>query len=309
MRIVITGSTGFIGSYVVRDLAHKGHEVLCAIREGTDIWRLNDIKDSLNFFTVDYNNIDSWINVLPCEQIDGFIHLGWTGVAGSARNELSQVSNIMTSAELVLLTHQLKGRFFISTGSQAEYARYSGKMDENCVEGPTTLYGKAKLSTKNVCEHLCQEYGIRYAWMRVFSTYGPMDNDWWMIPSLINKISLNEVPPLTLGEQKWDFLHVRDAAAAIVSVSSSDNASGVFNLGSGNSPQLKATIELIRDTINPQAELGFGNVPYRDDQVMHLEADISKLNKVVGWSPKVRMADGIKETVAWFCSDKVKNGC
>jgi nucleoside-diphosphate-sugar epimerase len=303
MKIIITGATGFIGSYVVRHLLREGHELYCAIRDGSNLSRLSDITDEIFFFTVDYTDLSGWAERVPCARIDGFIHLGWTGVAGSKRNDISQVDNIKVSAALVLIAKELGGKFFLSTGSQAEYGPHSGALNENCVETPTTLYGKSKLATKQICEHLCAEHSMRFTWVRVFSTYGPRDNEWWMIPSLIKSISQHEVPPLTLGDQKWDFLHVSDAAAAIVGVALCERAEGVFNLGSGQSPQLKTTIKMIRDYVRPGAALGFGEIAYRKDQVMHLEADVSKLRRVVGWEPKVNIQDGLRATVDWFCAD------
>lgn len=300
MNILITGATGFIGSYVARDLASKGHNVFCILREGSDTTRIDSAKSSLNYVFVDYSDVDSWQSKLPVDQIDGVYHLGWNGVAGSDRNSLIQVSNIQIAAQIVKLASDLGARFFVSTGSQAEYGPKIGKLNETQSEEPTTLYGKSKLATKSICEHLCQHFDIRFCWVRVFSTYGPMDNPWWMIPSLIKAIDSGEVPPLTLGEQKWDYLHVRDAAAAISSLAFSDNACGVFNLGSGAAPTLRHTVETIRDIIDSNAKLGFGEVPYRPDQVMHLEADIAKFTSATGWQPEVSLEEGLKETVAWF---------
>jgi nucleoside-diphosphate-sugar epimerase len=56
---------------------------------------------------------------------------------------------------------------------------------------------------------------------------------------------------------------------------------------------------MLRDLVNPSAELGFGDVPYRPDQVMVLKADISRL-AALGWKPAIDLASGLKEMVAWY---------
>ena len=124
-----------------------------------------------------------------------------------------------------------------------------------------------------------------------------------MLPSLIRKLSAGERPPLTLGEQQWDYLYVDDAAAAF-SAAAAARIKGIYNLGSGKAVSLRALIETVRDKIDPKLELGFGEVAYRPDQVMHLEANIEKLKATSGWSPEVSLSDGLAETTRWFSPSK-----
>jgi nucleoside-diphosphate-sugar epimerase len=62
---------------------------------------------------------------------------------------------------------------------------------------------------------------------------------------------------------------------------------------------------MIRDVIDPSLPLGFGEIPYRLDQVMHLAADITALSSLSGWSPAVSLKSGITETVAWYQKEKL----
>ena len=68
----------------------------------------------------------------------------------------------------------------------------------------------------------------------------------------------------------------------------------VYVLGSGQARPLREYVEIIRDVINPACTIGFGEVPYRKDQVMHLEADITELTKDTGWVPSTKFDDGIR---------------
>lgn len=143
---------------------------------------------------------------------------------------------------------------------------------------------------------------MRFAWLRLFSSYGPKDNPDWMIPYLIGALQRREKPALTLGEQQWDYLYVGDVAEAIYLTALSGTAEGVFNLGSGRVDALRRIIEYIRDLIEPTLPLGFGAVPYRPDQVMHLQSDITKLQRETGWKPRTNLQDGLKKTVDWYLS-------
>jgi len=108
-------------------------------------------------------------------------------------------------------------------------------------------------------------------WLRLFSSYGPRDNTSWFIPYLICELLQHKSPKLTKGEQYWDYAYVTDMANAMLSLAENANAVGVFNVGFGPS-----------------------------NQIMHMQANISKLYQQTGWQPKVSLEDGIAQTVEWF---------
>jgi nucleoside-diphosphate-sugar epimerase len=146
---------------------------------------------------------------------------------------------------------------------------------------------------------LCESAGTRYVWLRLLATYGPKDDPRHLIPSTILKLLAAETPSLTAGEQRWDYLYVEDAAEALYEVAMNSRAQGVFNLGSGEVWSVRRIVERIRGLIDPNLPLGFGEAPYRADQVMHLQADISKLRREIDWRPRMNMDEGLKRTVEW----------
>ena len=250
---------------------------------------------------IPYYTVDPHLfrNALREFQPDTIFHLGWAGVNNLDRNDAStQVRNLDLCLELIDVGAASGCQHWIGAGSQAEYGPKTQAISEDDFTNPTTLYGAAKLSAYHLSHTYCGLRNVKHSWLRVFSTYGPEDNENWMIPSLIKQLLRGDTPQLTAGEQQWDYLHVNDAAMAFIAVAK-QRAEGVFNLGSGNAPSLRSTIEQIRDLINPNASLGFGIVPYRSDQVMHLQADIRRLNRATGWTPEIPLTDGLRETVEW----------
>ena len=99
---------------------------------------------------------------------------------------------------------------------------------------------------------------------------------------------------------------MEDAVEAIWQVAASPKATGIFNLGSGEAYAIRSIVERIRDLIDPDLLLGFGEVPYRPDQIMHLQADISRLREVSGWSPQVSLDEGLRRTVKWYRENRVE---
>lgn len=298
MRILISGGTGFIGSYVTR-LLSKNHTVALLTRPSSNPWRISGCIERVTLISVDLEN-SSDLNLLVLQfQPDIVLHLAWDGVSSEFRNEPVQESNLKTTMNLLEATIHARGKAWIGLGSQAEYGPHNKKISEQSQTNPTSLYGVTKLAAYNMAERRAADAGVRFAWLRVFSTYGPMDHPKGMIPYLIRTLLKSERPVLTAGEQLWDYLYVADAARAISMVAIDEGAEGVFNLGSGKSLPLRSIIETIRDSINPDLSLGFGEMAYRPDQVVNLEADVGRLMDRVGWAPTTSIAEGIAATIAW----------
>jgi nucleoside-diphosphate-sugar epimerase len=298
MKVFVTGASGFIGSYVCRDLAAAGHEILALSREASP-WRLADVRDQITLVRGGLEDPEVWGEQLTAFQPQAVAHLGWMGVGNFDRNNLHQVKNVGWTTDLVERSARSGARVFVGVGSQAEYG---SRAVNGGPEIPTTVYGESKLAAGRLSAIMSQQLEMRFAWMRVFSTFGPMDHPYWMIPSLIRDLLRRSKPALTEGHQKWDFLFVADAARAIRTVLESESASGVYPLGSGEAPQLRSTIEALRDEIDPKLALGFGAVPYRPDQVMHLQADVTRL-KDLGWQPEKSLRQGLVDTVDWYRSN------
>ncbi|MCE9606319.1 MAG: NAD(P)-dependent oxidoreductase [Planctomycetia bacterium] len=300
MRIFLTGATGFIGSHTLRCLtASSDHEVAILVRPDSDVSRIRDLLSQVRVVTSDLDRPSNLGPKLERFRPDAVVHLAWDGVLNSARNQAEQQTNISRALDLVRLTHGAGAKHWIGLGSQAEYGPCADRIDETTPTHPTTLYGAAKLTTCRQTQALCATLGMRYAWLRLFSAYGPHDDPSWLIPYIALKLLRGERPTTTAGEQRWDYVYVEDVAAAIVAILAAPAAQGIFNVGSGTTATIREIIEQVRDAIDPNAEIGFGEVPYRPDQVMRLEANITRLRAATGWQPRVSLVEGLSRTVAW----------
>lgn len=299
MRIFLTGATGFLGARILRALAADGHDIAALIRPQADARRIADCRESIHRIEGRLGD-DAWHGQLADFRPHAVIHAAWQGVANTERDDPAQADNVARTVRLAALAADAGAATFIGLGSQAEYGPADRCLDETAPTRPATLYGMAKLAAGQMCAALCEHHAMRFAWLRVFSTYGPGDNGCWLIPSVLAALRRGERPRLTACAQRWDFLYGDDAAAAVCAVAAAPEARGVFNLGAGEAPVLRGTVELLRDLAAPGAELGFGEIPVRADQSMHLQADIGRLRGATGWAPRWSLRDGLAATVEGF---------
>ncbi|MGY4429459.1 UDP-glucose 4-epimerase [Bradyrhizobium sp. F1.13.1] len=303
MRIFVTGASGFLGSYLVADLVARGHDVAVLLRPASSPWRLREAYDRLHVIQGSLENLDGPRGPLGAFAPEAVVHMAWRGVAGADRNSPAQAANVTDTVGLAELAAEAGAKIFVGAGSQAEYGRYERAIREEDVARPTTLYGMAKLAAGSMAMRLCEERGLRAAWLRIFSTYGPTDADYWLIPSMIRNLRSGQHMALTACEQRWGFLHARDAATAFRMAVTHEAASGIFNVGNPDAPPLRETVTRLRDLVDPGATLGFGELAYRPDQVMVLAADVSRL-LALGWKPEVPLDEGLRETVNWHDATK-----
>ncbi len=297
-RVLVTGGAGFVGARVVHRLVEQGRDVALLLRETSNTRRLDGVIGSCTVLRGDLSRLENLHKSLQAFAPDGVLHLAWEGVKGADRNHLMQLSNVSMSIDLFRLTGEIGCASFVGLGSQAEYGLLAGCIDERAPTRPTTTYGAAKLATGCVLERAAAAADRPFAWLRLFSSYGPDDDPSWLIPYLIRTLLAGESPRLTKGEQVWDYIHVDDVADGIVAALDA-SAHGIFNLGSGQARPLRQIVERLRDAIDPSLPLGFGEVDYRPDQVMHLESNIHALCTATGWAPKVSLEHGLAETIAW----------
>lgn len=301
MRVLLTGATGFVGSHLLEKFIQMKIPVAIILRKDANIWRIRELLNDAVIIEGDLKNAADLEQQIIDFKADTLVHLAWHGVENRFRNEYQQIStNLCCVANLLEIAEKADIKHIIGFGSQGEYGPQNVPIDENIMPCPTTLYGAAKLAAYHLFNTFCSQKKIKFSWVRLFSIFGPKDNDSWLIPTIIKELLLQKEPALTEGRQMWDFLYVEDAVNAIIGILQTQNCEGVFNLGSGVSLPIRSVVEKIRDLTNPKIKLGFGLIPYRSDQVMFLEANINRLKDVTGWHPKICLDEGIQRTISWY---------
>jgi nucleoside-diphosphate-sugar epimerase len=292
-HLLITGAGGFVGAATAKIALEAGHKVTALVRSKAPA-RLSNAEGNLQIEVADLGDTAAILRLVKTTRPDAIIHSAWEGVGGPKRDNDIQLDNIRTSIALADAGIAAGVRKFIGIGSQAEYGRFDRRITEADLPHPSMIYGAAKLATCHLIRQRCEAADIGFAWMRLFSVYGPGDNPNWLIPAALAELQAGRAPKLTLGTQKWDYLHIHDVARAVLAVAVTNAATGVFNLSSGIATPVRNIIEILRDQAAPGLSLRFGEIPFGPAQIMRLEGDNSRLMAATGWSPSIGLRDGLK---------------
>lgn len=298
-KAIITGPTGAIGVALIEQLISNNINVTAVCREGSR--RIKNLPSSPYLKVVECN-LDNLLSLEKklSKDYDVFFHMGWESTIGVDRNKVYiQTRNIQYTLDAVELALKLGCRKFIGAGSQAEYGRCEEALSPNTPTNPENAYGMAKLCAGQLSRLRCQQLGMEHIWVRILSVYGPCDGENTMITSVIRSLLKGEIPHCTKGEQIWDYLYSKDAAKALEALWKHGVHGKTYCLGSGKAIPLAEYIKIIRDKIDVNLKLGLGDIPYGDNQVMYLCADISEMISDTKYAPETSFKDGITDTIEW----------
>lgn len=303
-NVIVTGGTGFIGSWLLQELLNNGLHVTAIVRDRNKI--ISEIKNSENL-TVLEKSIDkiSKDDFDLNKEYDVFFHLGWGGVAPEHKNDISlQLNNIAMSLNALEVANAIGCKKFIASGTVAEYVFCDSVMDVNTKQTPNDMYGAAKVSAHYFLEVRARQLGQPFVWIVIPSTFGERRHDNNIITYTIRSLLNGEKPKYGNLQQMWDFLYVGEVAKAIRLIGESGKTEIIYGIGSGEYKPLRFYVEKIRDLINPDLELGIGEVPSMSTKTFSSCVNIDDLVQDTGFKPVVSFDEGIMRTIEYLKNNR-----
>ncbi|NVM34369.1 MAG: NAD(P)-dependent oxidoreductase [Candidatus Lokiarchaeota archaeon] len=281
MKILVTGATGFIGNYVIKELVKRNLFEIIA----TSLDPLNKVKNFEWFKDVKYIiqdlNKSKEDYFAFFENPDILIHLSWQSLP-NYKSLFHIERNLFTNYFFIknIIKNGLKNLNLI--GTCLEYGMQEGSLSENMVTNPITAYGLAKDTLRKFIEELNKTFEFNYKWIRLFYVYGKGQNPKSLLPQLDRALDNNEVIfNMSQGDQLRDYLPVEKVAEYIVEISLQNNVNGIINCCSGEPISIKKLVEnhLNKRKINIKLNLGY--YPYPDYEPMAFWGDNTKLKKIL----------------------------
>lgn len=309
MKVLITGSAGFIGYHLSKFYLEKGVDVI-----GIDNFltgqqeNIKDLSNFSNFKFIEANVEDFDFESLP--DIDLVFHLA---SPASPPKYLKYPLETIKANVFGLFNILEKARFgkfkrviFASTSEvygdplvHPQKESYWGNVNPF---GPRSCYDESKRMGETLCYVYIHKFGLDIRIARIFNTYGPrMDKDDGRVVSSFIVYALKNKPLIVHGDGKQtrSFCYIDDLIKGMVKLAEIEKARGeVVNLGN---PEERSVLELARLIISltgSNSEIKFTQRPEDDPQ--RRRPDISKAKKLLNWEPKVSLDGGLKKTIEYF---------
>ena len=304
MNIVITGGSGFVGSYLCEKLINDGHKIIVIdnlLTGSTE--NINDLLDNENFSFIE-RDVQDHIEIE--DKVDYVLHFA-SAASPKAYTEhpvntlkAGSVGTINTlglakkhSAEYLLAsTSEVYGDPLISPQNE----EYWGNVNPN---GERSMYDEAKRFAEAAVATYSRSYGLKTKIVRIFNTYGPRMqlNDGRVVTNFIVQALRNE--NITIygdGTQTRSFSYVEDTVAGIISLMNSTEYD-VFNIGNPNEMTVGQLAEKIIKLTDSTSEIKYLELP--NDDPKQRKPDITKAKTKLNWEPKVNLDEGLANTITW----------
>ena len=304
MNIVITGGSGFVGSYLCENLINDGHKIIVIdnlLTGSTE--NINNLMDNENFSFIEHD-VQNHIEIE--DKVDYVLHFA-SAASPKAYTEhpvntlkAGSVGTINTlglakkhDAEYLLAsTSEVYGDPLISPQNE----EYWGNVNPN---GERSMYDEAKRFAEAAVATYSRSYNLKTKIVRIFNTYGPRMqlNDGRVVTNFIVQALRNE--NITIygdGSQTRSFSYVEDTVAGIISLMNSSEYD-VFNIGNPNEMTVGQLAEKIIELTDSTSEIKYLELP--NDDPKQRKPDITKAKTKLNWEPKVNLEEGLTKTITW----------
>ena len=287
--ILLTGATGFLGSHLLEKFFKEGHKIIILKRSFSNTWRIDYMLSKVISYNVDKENLETPFKE---NKVDIVIH---TATKYGRKNEKASdilKSNLNFPLELLeIATFFNIDTFFNTDTVLCKYLNYYSLSKKQFTEWTKLFCNKIKIINLKL-EHM----------------YGEKDDLTKFIPFIIKQLLMNvNKIKLTKGEQERDFIYVSDVVNAyydiFLQVENFAKGFHEYEIGSGEAIKIKSLVQLLkRLTNNKNTILGFGELPYRENEIMESKSNIKKIKEEVEWQPQVALKEGLLKVIDWYKS-------
>ena len=284
MNILLTGSSGFLGSHLLERLLVLKHSVSCLKRHKSDLWRVKNLIDKASWYDVETTEFK---DLLVENNIDCIIHCA----TDYGRKEIDPLQTI--EANLVLPLKLLQACNGTNVSSFINTDTILDKRISN--------YSLSKSQFVDWLKFYSEDYVVINFALEHF--YGPKDDITKFASFIINELIDNEKKAidLTEGLQQRDFIYIEDVIDAfeilIKELVNINNSFNHFEVGTNQLVSIKDFVIKVKELCqNKNTKLNFGSLPYRKNETMLTNADTQFLRSL-GWSPKFSLEEGLMLTI------------
>ncbi len=301
MRVLLTGASGFVGSYLLEAMVNSGIETITVGRHAP-----NASSKKTSHVHCDLLQEKDLPSLVKKTKVSHLLHCAWFAEHGAFWNSPINTRWVDASLRLVEAFCSHGGERVVGVGTCAEYDwSYKCCQEATTPLNASSLYGASKDATRRLTEMICKQHQVGFAWGRIFAPFGTGENAQRLIPSLIRSIR-GEAQPMGINTDIYrDYLHVSDVARALTLLVTGE-FQGAYNISSGQPVQLGHIARSLAQVLGMQLEPAL--LPRADfiDPVSLLFGDNTKIKKL-GWTQLISLEAGLEMTARAARNNTRKN--
>jgi UDP-glucuronate 4-epimerase len=313
-RVLVTGGAGFIGSHLCQRLVQEGHEVVCldnfdayydpAIKR-RNLEEVKASKGAQGFQLVEGDIRDKGLvdDLFRRSSFNLIIHLAArAGVRPSIQQPLlyNEV-NVAGTLNLLEACREFGVRDLIFGSSSSVYGknRKVPFAEEDRLEAMISPYAVTKRIGELFCYTYHYLYGLNISCLRFFTVYGPRQRPEMAIHKFARLINQGaKIPLYGDGTSRRDYTYIDDIIQGIMGAVHNLRGYEIFNLGESQTTPLRDLISWLEQALGKKAAIE--ELPDQPGDVPITYADITKARRLIGYDPKVGIAEGVGRFVQWF---------
>lgn len=305
MNILITGGAGFIGTNFVKYCLNNGIKDIHVLDKFTYASHPEELERSgVPYTKIDLVDSRSLADLFQEHKFTHIIHFAAEShVDNSIKDPLPFIdSNITGTVNLLqqAVEHKVKKFLHISTDEVFGEISWPVRFNENSRIAPKNPYSASKAAAEHFVVAYGNTYKLPYTIVNCSNNYGPWQNREKLIPTIIgNALAGKNIPVYGNGQQVRDWIYVGDACAAIARVFKDGRNRSRYCIGGDSEIKNIDIVHAILDKLGASRDL----VQYVKDRPGHdvrYATDITKINKELGWYPKVNLDAGLEQTIEWY---------
>lgn len=302
-QILVTGGAGFIGSHVTPALLNRGATV--DVVDSLFVGRRQFVPDDAVFHEVDVREANDFEATVAAVDPDIILHLAALHYIPYC-NENPEAAfdvNVMGTRHLLRAARSLDDlQRVVYASSAAVYPPRDEPHAETDPAGPIDVYGRTKLVGEDVVELFSEQTGVPAATARLFNVYGTNETNEHLIPAILHQLH-DESRSVELGNLSpaRDFVHVEDVTRALIALaahSDPDYQYRAYNVGTGTEHTVREVVERVSDALGEEIEIQQDQERIRESDRPHLRPSIDRIEREVGWQPRVDFVDGMRDLLA-----------
>ena len=278
MKILVTGSTGFVGQHFIRSLLSDDHEVIAVSRNELSA-QACDWYDKVEYRTFDLHNVAEEPRH-AFQGVDAVAHLAWGDLTNF--RSLTHFQNELPAA-YTFLSSIIRGgcRNILVAGTCLEYGLQFGGLSESLLPQPVTAYGLAKSSLHQFLCQLQTEVPFDLTWARLFYTYGQGQSEKSLLPLLRSAVDRGDTSfAMSGGEQIRDFISIEETALQLKTLLVDSPGMGAINICSGQPISVRNMVERQLNAWGKTIDLELGAYPYPDYEPLAFWGDNRKYQAI-----------------------------